>query len=60
MACRICTTNDHESLREKIAGDLWESRRNGHLEDVPWERAPDYWQQLMRQLADAAIESARS
>lgn len=55
--CRLCTSNDPDALREHVAAELWESRRNGHLDDRPWADAGPRWQHVYRQLADTAIEA---
>jgi hypothetical protein len=31
--CRLCTANDREALVEHVAAALWESRRQGTLDD---------------------------
>lgn len=60
MPCRLCTANDEQALIEGLAEDLWESRRNGHIDDVPWDRAGDHWQRVFREFATRAVESLRS
>lgn len=55
--CRLCTANDADAVIEQLAADLWESRRNGHLDDRPWVEAGDYWQRVFREFAGAAVTS---
>lgn len=58
--CRVCTANDTDAVIERLAEDLWESRRNGHLDDFPWAECGPYWQGAFRELATAAVESLRA
>lgn len=55
--CRLCTANDREGLVEQLAHDLWESRRHGTLDDVPWATAGDHWHRVFREFAATAIDS---
>lgn len=57
--CRICTANDLGALIDSLAEDLWESRRHGSMNDLPWERAGSHWQKIFRELAETAIETLR-
>lgn len=54
---RLCTANDQDGVIEQLAADLWESRRNGHLDDRPWVTAGEYWQRTFREFAEAAVDS---
>jgi hypothetical protein len=55
--CRLCAANDRDAVIEKLAADLWESRRHGTLDDRPWSEAGPHWQNIFRQLAQTAVES---
>jgi hypothetical protein len=57
--CRLCTSNDREALIEHVAEHLWESRRNGTLDDRPWALAGEQWSEVMRELAETAITALR-
>jgi len=57
--CRLCGANDVEAVIEKLAEDLWESRRHGSMEDLPWDAAGPYWQDTFRELAASAVESLK-
>lgn len=59
MACRICTTNDQESLIEELAERMWLSRRDLEIDPDKWEDAGPYWQIVMRQFASDTIKLAR-
>lgn len=58
--CRLCTANDIDGLIEQVAEDMWESRRHGTLDDLPWAECGDYWQRTFRELAETAVESLRA
>ena len=53
--CRLCTTNDREALAERLAEEMWESRRDREA-DPPWKNAGVYWQTAMRQFANATLK----
>lgn len=55
--CKLCTANDVDGVIKQLAGDLWNSRRYGTLDDRPWEEAGDYWQRTFREFAETAVES---
>jgi len=55
--CRLCTSNDRDALVDGLAGDLWESRRHGTLDDRPWTDCPPYWRTIYLQLATTAVKS---
>ncbi|WCM29174.1 hypothetical protein NDN01_09935 [Sphingomonas sp. QA11] len=57
--CRLCSANDIDAVIEQTAADLWESRRHGTLDDVPWAQAGEYWQRIFRELAETAARSLR-
>lgn len=57
--CLLCGSSEHLGLIERVAADLWESRRTGHLDDRPWAEAGEYWQRIFRGFAESAIESIR-
>lgn len=57
--CRLCTANDHEALVHELATRLWESRRHGSPDDVPFERAGSYWQRVFLELAETAVAALR-
>ena len=52
--CRLCTTNDRATLVEELAGEMWASRRDSEI-DPPWADAAPYWQNAMRQFAEATV-----
>jgi hypothetical protein len=54
--CRLCTANDLDALVDELAGELWESRRSGTLDDWPWEEAGPMWQSTFRGFAATAID----
>ena len=37
--CRLCTTNDEDTLVEHVVEQLLESRGHGTLDDWPWTEA---------------------
>lgn len=57
--CALCdgTSLHDEDLIEQVAEDLWESRRHGTLDDVPWAECGGHWQPVFRGFAAAAIQS---
>lgn len=55
--CLVCTSNDREALIEQVAGDLWESRRPGTLDDYPWAKAGGYWRRIYLELGETAVDS---
>ena len=57
--CLLCSSNVLDAVIEKLAEDLWESRRHSTLDDVPWERCGDHWQRVFRDFAATAVESLR-
>jgi hypothetical protein len=57
--CRLCTANDEEALIDDLAGQLWESRRDGTLDDVPWVDAGSYWQRIFQDFARTAVGALR-
>lgn len=57
--CRLCTAHNHEALINDMAARLWESRRHGSPDDVPFERAVDYWRHVFLELAGTAVEALR-
>lgn len=57
--CQLCTANDLDAVIEKVAEELWESRRYGTLDDWPWAEAGDYWQRIFRELATTAVQMLR-
>ena len=54
---RLCTANDRDGMIAQLAGDLWNSRRQGMLDDRPWDGAGEYWQRIFRELAVTAVGS---
>lgn len=52
--CRLCTTNDRESLVEELAERMWNARRERAL-DPDWPNAGPYWQQAIRLFASETI-----
>lgn len=60
MACRICTTNDHEALADELAQEMWASciDTSEGTEWVPWEQAGSYWHLMFRQYAAAFLRVA--
>jgi len=54
MRCRLCTTNDKEGLVEELAAEMWDSRRDYHI-DPAWEDAGPYWQTVFREFAQATV-----
>ncbi|MES2339617.1 MAG: hypothetical protein V4537_16115 [Pseudomonadota bacterium] len=58
--CRLCSANDLDGVIEKLAADLWESRRHGTLDDWPWVDAGPQWQQTFREFAATAVASLTS
>lgn len=56
MACRLCSTNDHEALAEALAERMWESRRDREIDPDKWADAPPYWQMVMRGFAAETIK----
>lgn len=52
--CRLCTTNDRESLVEDLAERLWNARRDSAI-DPSWVNAGPYWQQAIRLFASETI-----
>lgn len=59
MPCRICTTNDLDSLVEELAERMWLSRRDRDIDPDKWEDAGPYWQRAMREFASETIKMAR-
>ncbi|MEH3120362.1 MAG: hypothetical protein PGN16_00045 [Sphingomonas phyllosphaerae] len=59
--CALCAGGGpgDEVLVEQVADDLWESRRHGTLDDVPWAECGAYWQHIFRGFAAAAIASIK-
>ena len=57
--CRLCTANDEEALIDDLAGELWESRRYGTLDDVPWAEAGSYCEPIFRDFARTAFDALR-
>lgn len=57
--CALCdgTASGDEALIEQVAEDLWESRRDGTLDDVPWAECGNYWQPIFRGFAATALAS---
>ena len=54
--CRLCAANDLDALIEELAGELWESRRHGTLDDCAWNDAGDMWQSTFRDFAQTVVE----
>jgi hypothetical protein len=54
--CRLCTANDIDALVDELAGELWESRRHGTLDDWPWQDASPMWKTTFRDFARTAVE----
>lgn len=57
--CRLCSANDLDGLVEQLAEDLWESRRYGTLDDVPFAECGEYWQSIFREFARTAVAKLR-
>ena len=57
--CRLCGANDLDAVIEKLAEDLWESRRHGTLDDLPWVEAGPYWQETFRDFATTAVHALK-
>lgn len=59
--CRICSANDQTTLVEDVARAMWDTQRSSNPDDEwrPWEQAGPYWQQAMRQFAEATIATLR-
>lgn len=55
--CRLCTANDVDGLIERLAEELWDSRRYGTLDDRPWAQAGEYWQRTFRELTETVVAS---
>lgn len=60
--CALCAGGGapDAAFIEQVAADLWESRRDGHLCDWPWNEASDHWQRIFRDFAATAIASVRA
>lgn len=58
--CRLCAANDLDAVVERLAEDLWESRRGGTLDDWPWAETSEYWKRTFRDFAQTAVHSLRS
>lgn len=60
MACRICTSNDHDGLIEQLAEEIWNTQRSADPADEwePWERASPYWQMTFRDHARGVLKVA--
>lgn len=57
--CRLCTANDVDGIIDQLAEDLWESRRYGTLDDVPFAECGPHWQRVFRELAETAFLALR-
>ena len=55
--CRLCTANDMDAVIERLACDLWESRRGGTFDDWPWAETSEFWKRTFRDFARTAVES---
>jgi hypothetical protein len=55
--CRICGTNDHESMIETLAATLWQSRMVALDLGPPgrWEDESETWRACFRELAHTAV-----
>ncbi|UVO49479.1 hypothetical protein M0208_02730 [Sphingomonas sp. SUN019] len=42
---------------EQLAADLWDGRRNRHLDDRSWAQAGEYWQRTLREFVSTAVSS---
>ena len=49
--CRVCSSNDRESLVDEIAREVWESGGHG----VAWEDTFPQWHTVYRQHAEAML-----
>ena len=54
--CRICGSNDPESLIDEIAERIWEMHRDSGLKDPRWSEASDYWQITLKQYAREMLD----
>lgn len=56
--CRICTSNDRDQLVEDMARAMWDTQESSSMdaEWEPWDKAPPYWQNIMRQFADVSLK----
>jgi len=59
VACRICTTNDQQSLAEELAERMWNARRDREI-DPDWPNAGPYWHRAMLEFAAETIKMVRN
>ena len=55
--CRLCTSNDDQTLTEHLAEKLWDSRMDYFDERTPWTDAGATWQSAFRESAVAARQA---
>ena len=55
MVCRLCTTNDRDTLVERVAEKMWDSRMGEFEVATPWDRAGATWQSKFREMAVVAV-----
>lgn len=55
--CRICSSNDREQLVDDMAKAIWLTQESANPDNEwrPWENAGPYWQNIMRQFAEASL-----
>lgn len=59
--CRICSSNDEETLIEDVARAMWLTQESSSMDAEwrVWENAGPYWQTIMKQFAAATIKTLR-
>ena len=55
--CRLCTSNDDETVIEYLAAYMWESRMERMEDRTPWANAGATWQSAFREMAVAARQA---
>ena len=57
--CRLCSSNDVETLVEEVAEAMWLTQISTDPADEwrPWEKAGPYWQRIMREFANATVRT---